>query len=103
MELDISPQTDELSLVWSEQAESRFYSGSHSSWVWEEKAIVQNELLDLVSKAEPVVPKQLDKLTRRPGQRHRTCQNVEKGELELFVGIVGDVRANGFNWRVHIE
>lgn len=69
--------------------------------VKEGKAIVWNELLDLVSKAEPVVPKQLEKLTRRPGQRHKTCQNVEKGELELFVGIVGNVRAKGFNLRVH--
>lgn len=101
LEVGISPQTDELSLVWSEQAESWFYSGSHPSWVREERAIVWNELLGLVSKAEPVVPKQLEKPTRWPGQMHRTCQNVRKGELELFVGIVRNVRAKGFNLRVH--
>lgn len=42
----ISPQTDKL------------------SWVREGKAIEWNELLGLVSKAEPVVPKQLEKQTR---------------------------------------
>lgn len=89
------------SLLSSEQAESWFYSGSHPSWVREGKAIIWNELLDLVSKAEPVVPKQLEKLTRQPGQKHRTCQNVEKGEFELFVGTVGNVRANCSNLRVH--
>lgn len=72
------------SSVWSEQAENCFYNGSYPSWVSEGKAIVWSELLDLVSEAEPGVPKQLEKVTRGPGQRHRTCQNVEKGELKLL-------------------
>lgn len=29
------------------------------------------------------------------------AQNVEKGEIELFVGVTGNVRAKGFNLRVH--